>query len=554
MNASNTNASMSEDDPWDVDSLLAQLGSVLDDRWVLEEVLGCGGMGAVFKARQLSVDRQVAVKLIRPDIVLSTRITARFLREGRILSTLQHPNIVTLFDVGQDTTTGTLYLVMELLSGEPMDRVQEQRSLRLTDVIELSGQLFSALGAAHSQGIIHRDIKPSNLILEEVASGSLHLTLLDFGVARSERPEDQGLTSTGQIHGTPLYMAPEQVNGIHVTASADLYAAGLIMYRLLSGEDAFEGNSAFDIFVKQVREPPPPLEERWIMETPPHPELIALVNRLLAKSPDDRPASAAEVLAHLHEIRVQFSNAPSAAYVERSALPGPRPEETSGSWPSPQERTTLKKSRAASPHAAGEGATARPQRLAMMTTPEASYAMPGSVSASGGTADPYAEELLHAAPRTPNATVAVALVLLGVLVTGLFMWSIWPKPTDRASPSDNAVNASTSAQTPSTGASEGAGDTLQGAEAKGTAATGPAGEAPKDTLADSAEPRDTPSRPEDPPKDNPEHTDQAIPDTLTGHTKPRHRTTPHRNPTPKNHPPAKKQDDLNKLLNELETR
>ena len=468
------------------ESAASQIGVILDGRWVLEGVIGRGGMGAVYEARQLSVDRRVAVKLIRPDLVVSERLKGRFLREGRILSALQHPHIVTLLDVGQDAATGTLYLVMERLEGEPLRELLARRRLTLAEAVELSRQLLSALGAAHRRGVIHRDVKPSNIMVKADAAGRLHLTLVDFGVARSDRPEDQGLTATGQIHGTPRYMAPEQITGDALTPSVDLYAAGLIMYRLLADGDAFEGDSAFDIFIKQVRERPPALTSRWSMAEPQAPALIQLVHRLLAKAPSARPGSADDALAALSALAAPPRQATPAPTPRRPtptparhatapteappSLQPPAPTPTNA-WPPPLRRVRLSPAphavppqpprgasappsapQTAQPTAAPRPTTPRPpRRRVAATSPEAlphhasrrvqivspMRALQARPLAPDDTlvtpALPYPNHLALTAPgpHPPQWAMAISMALFGALVAGLIAWSFWPEPAPR---------------------------------------------------------------------------------------------------------------------------
>ncbi len=283
------------------------IGVVLDQRWRMERLIGEGGMGAVFEARQVNVDRSVAVKLIRGDFAREEVVVSRFYREARVMSGLQHPNIIKLLDFGQDEESGDLYMVMELLRGRPLaDMLRDGEHLALEDVLTLTEQLAAALMVAHSRGVIHRDLKPDNLFIQRVSGRGLHLTLLDFGIARVDEGEVGRLTRTGAIQGTPTYMSPEQAQGDPVTSSVDLYAMGVILYEILTGREPFTGESLMQVLMAHITTPPPELAARWRMAEPLCDPLVRLVNRLLAKRPEDRPESALEVLHEAQAIRAHL--------------------------------------------------------------------------------------------------------------------------------------------------------------------------------------------------------------------------------------------------------
>ena len=265
-------------------------------RYQVEAELGRGNMSIVYKAFDPRIDRYLAVKVLRDKYARDVSSRQRFLREARAAGGLGHPNIVTVFDVGQ--IDGVPYLAMELLEGDTLaDRLDAAEPPSLKESLELLIQLSSALTYAHQRGVIHRDIKPANVYFD-AASGVAKL--LDFGIAGISNRPDKSLTASGSIVGTPGYMAPEQISGGPLDERCDLYALGVVMYRLLGGRLPFDAPNLGEQLAKVVQEPPPALE-------PVHPqtpvELIEMTHRLLAKKPEARHQQAAEVLQELQDIR-----------------------------------------------------------------------------------------------------------------------------------------------------------------------------------------------------------------------------------------------------------
>ena len=272
----------------------------LDGRWVIEDLLGEGGMGAVFRGKQTRLNRPVAIKVLKPELAQNAKLVSRFMREARVLSTLRHPHIVTMLDFGRDEETGALYLVMELLEGEPLDEWMSRREeLTLQNVVDITMQVARALDEAHGQGMVHRDLKPPNIFVSPVADG-VHVKVLDFGIAKvAEEDEVESLTRTGDIQGTPHYMAPEQAIGDGIGSSADLYALGVILFEMISGDPPFDGSSPMSVLLMHVNEPLPSLEQQWGIDGEPNAALVELTERLLSKHVEDRPESAAVVLDEL---------------------------------------------------------------------------------------------------------------------------------------------------------------------------------------------------------------------------------------------------------------
>lgn len=260
-------------------------------------LLGAGGMGEVYRARDLRLDRTVALKVLAADLAGGPDERARFEREARAIASLTHPHICTLYDVGHHE--GTEFLVMELLEGPTLAARLESGPLPLREAITCATQVASALAAAHRLGLVHRDLKPANIILTR--SGA---KLLDFGLAklRAERPTGiEGLTRTsvtveGTILGTLHYMAPKQLEGREVDERADIFAFGVVLFEMLTGKRAFDGASQAGVIAAILHEPPPSVTALVNEATP---ALERLLTTCLAKGPDDRWSSAHDVWLQL---------------------------------------------------------------------------------------------------------------------------------------------------------------------------------------------------------------------------------------------------------------
>jgi serine/threonine protein kinase len=237
-------------------------GDVLEGRYRIEEKLGEGGFGAVFRATQLNIDRKVAIKVVQPQLLAMGSGLERFLREAKVAQHLEHPNIVRMYDFGH-TEDGTPYIAWELLKGKPLDAILEEGlPLPPSRVVRICLQVLKALMEAHAQGIVHRDIKPANIFLSEFSGEPDFVKVLDFGIAKAldvtEGNKTKALTMAGQIIGTPNYMAPEQVEGKAVGPSADLYSLGLVMAELLTGQAVFQG-TGLAVCAAQLSPEPVPL-------------------------------------------------------------------------------------------------------------------------------------------------------------------------------------------------------------------------------------------------------------------------------------------------------
>ena len=281
------------------------VGSTIEGRYELTGLLGKGGYGSVYRARQLNMDRDVAIKVILPHLISDERIVKRFLREARAVSRLKNPHIVQVYDSGC-TGDGTLYIVMELLQGRSLkDIFAEQAPMEPRRLAKLLAQVCEALAEAHSftppgttepAPIVHRDLKPENVMVATSRAGSEHCYLLDFGIVRMADEEidlDASLTG-GMAVGTPYYMSPEQGYGERVTPAADLWALGVMLYQGLCGKRPFGGKSVLAIVQAVTQDPTPPLQVPDGHLEPPL-ALVQLVEQLLQKDPAQRPQSAADV-------------------------------------------------------------------------------------------------------------------------------------------------------------------------------------------------------------------------------------------------------------------
>jgi serine/threonine-protein kinase len=266
------------------------IGRNLEGRFLIKERLGTGGMGAVYRAWQGSVGREVAVKVIESRLKGGKLAAKRFLREAKLASRLQHANTVSVIDFGQ-TEDGLLYLVMELVKGRTMgDVLLEDGPFPVDRMVRIGLQLCDALVAAHKLSIIHRDLKPSNVIVLDEPPGRDLVKVLDFGLAKSL--VDEGLTTVTQsdaIMGTPSYIPPEAVTKMQFDARSDLYSLGVILYEVLAGRLPFDATTVQAMLRQHAYDMPKPLPE-----TVP-PPVVELLFRLLEKEPDRRPQSAMEV-------------------------------------------------------------------------------------------------------------------------------------------------------------------------------------------------------------------------------------------------------------------
>src|SRR5688572_9393173 len=277
------------------------IGYILDDKYRIENRLGIGGMGTVYRARHLLIDRAVAIKVLNPRFVEDEAAQLRFRREARAAGRLQHANAVGVTDFGR-TSEGYVYIVMELLEGRTLrDVLAKEAPLDTARAVALMLQTSAAVAAAHEAGIIHRDLKPANIFIVHNSELPAVVKVLDFGIAKLaadtlEEDEAHTLTQVGAMIGTPRYMSPEQCDGAEHTPAADVYGLGVILYEMLTGSVPFSGSTPLAIVMKHTTELP--RSQRELVSCIP-PALEHVVLHALEKRPQDRPADAAESGAEL---------------------------------------------------------------------------------------------------------------------------------------------------------------------------------------------------------------------------------------------------------------
>src|ERR1700694_4759474 len=278
------------------------IGQVFDGKYRLDERLGGGGMGTVYRATHLLIDRVVAVKVLSQRFVGDETAQQRFRREARAAGRMQHPNAVTVNDFGA-TEDGWLYIVMELLEGQTLrDLLAREAPLDPARAVSFMLQTWAAVAAAHDAGLIHRDLKPANIFIEQRPNFPAMVKVLDFGVAKfmvEEHDDDYNtLTQVGAIIGTPRYMSPEQCSGAApLTPASDVYSLGIILYEMLTGAVPFNADTPLALALKHVSEAPRSLHE--IVPSIPE-DLEKVVSHALAKNPTDRPVDAHEFRRELH--------------------------------------------------------------------------------------------------------------------------------------------------------------------------------------------------------------------------------------------------------------
>jgi len=281
----------------------------LSDRYEIGEILGFGGMSEVHMARDLRLHRDVAVKVLRADLARDPSFYLRFRREAQNAAALNHPAIVAVYDTGEaETPAGPLpYIVMEFVDGITLrDIVQTDGPMPPRRAIETIADACQALNFSHQHGIIHRDVKPANIMISKAGA----VKVMDFGIARAIADSGNSVTQTAAVIGTAQYLSPEQARGDTVDARSDVYSLGCVLYEILTGEPPFIGDSPVAVAYQHVREDPVPPSERYEGISP---ELDAVVLKALAKNPDNRYQTAAEMRADL--VRVHNGEAPDAPKV-----------------------------------------------------------------------------------------------------------------------------------------------------------------------------------------------------------------------------------------------
>lgn len=314
------------------------VGRTLGGRYLVTKRIAEGGMGVVYEAEHAELRRRVAVKVLHAYLAKDAEIEARFRREALAISAIAHPNVVEVYDSGA-LPDGRHYLVLELLEGRDLARVlRDDGPMTVGRVTRVLAQVAAGLAVAHDKGIIHRDLKPENVFLTDETLGRERVKVVDFGVARYvEAPGVDAKTRTGTTVGTPYYMAPEQAQGRkEIDARADVYALGVMGFRMLTGHHPFDDDSYPMLVVKICTEPPPPIAT-WRKDVPP--ELTRLLERMMAKSPSSRPSSMREVEAALARFATldgpaALTDAPPPSRELPVVLDSPLPRSSSHGGPS----------------------------------------------------------------------------------------------------------------------------------------------------------------------------------------------------------------------------
>jgi serine/threonine-protein kinase len=396
------------------------VGTTLDGRYLIEEHLATGGMGAVFRGRHVYMRKDVALKVLRPDLSASSELVERFRRESEIAASLEHDNIVKVTDFGR-TPEGWLFLAMELLFGESLfDRLRREGFLPPEEAVPVLWQVCAGLEAAHARGVVHRDLKPENVFLARSAGGREVVKILDFGIAKIADPHSDSATQAGMVVGTPEYLSPEQATGSAVDGRADLYTVGLIAFRMLTGRHPFKADEPRALLMMQATRPVPPITEprpdlaAW-------PALVTVVERACQKDPAARYQTAGDMRADLGAVLGPHYQPPLAT-----------PAALSGAGPLASLRPT----------------TSGTMRLgAPVTSPGGAPALTPALPRTSPGPAPVLPELAPPAPvatrwimrrRGRLAVLAGALALLVVLAGLWVAGSLRPGPAPVASPAATA--------------------------------------------------------------------------------------------------------------------
>src|SRR5919199_4180426 len=268
------------------------IGTLVGDRFRLEEKVGSGGMSSVYRAFDPTLERWVAIKLMHSDITSDADQLERFRREARAVAQLNHPHVVTVIDAGEDD--GAPFIVFEYVEGETLkDRIRRLGRLPVAEAVAYAVEIGRALECAHEHMLVHRDVKPQNVLIDP--DGRAKVT--DFGIARSL--EAQGLTATGRVLGTTDYVSPEQALGHEVTGQSDIYSLGIVLYEMLTGEVPYQADTQVAVAMKHVRDPLPDVQRR-------RPEvsaaLAAVVERATAKETQNRYQDVSQMVHDLEEV------------------------------------------------------------------------------------------------------------------------------------------------------------------------------------------------------------------------------------------------------------
>jgi len=291
------------------------IGQVINRNFRIDKLLGVGGMGKVYKARQLSLDKDVVIKLLHDHFNDDPQLVQRFQREARSASRLSHPNSIQVIDFGQDAN-GVLFMAIEFLDGRDLyGMLGAEGPFTAERLAKIMIQVCSALAEAHEQNVIHRDLKPENIMIVD-HRGTEFVKVLDFGIAKIQDPDEkpeQALTQAGMVCGTPEYMSPEQARGQKLDHRSDLYALGVVVYQLATGELPFNADTAIGIVTKHILEQPDPPRQKY-PQLNIHPDLEAIILKAMAKNVDERFSTAMEMVQAFEELLRTLARESSTAF------------------------------------------------------------------------------------------------------------------------------------------------------------------------------------------------------------------------------------------------
>src|SRR4051812_9134027 len=277
------------------------IGQLVAGRFKVEELIGQGGMGKVYRARHLALDRVICLKMLKPALLEDPTLVGRFEREAKAASRLNHPNGIGILDFGRNDADGGLFIAMEYVQGKDLRLVlRDEWPLPEERLCNIMAQVLSALSEAHAHNVIHRDLKPENIMVEPRREGDF-VKVLDFGIAKILDSDMPGLTRNDVVCGTPQYMAPEQATGSALDQRCDLYAVGVILYQMATGHLPFDGQNSMEVLTKHVNEPPLPPRQRQ-PDAPISEAMESLILRALEKDPALRPQTAEEFRQLIFEV------------------------------------------------------------------------------------------------------------------------------------------------------------------------------------------------------------------------------------------------------------
>ncbi len=466
-------------------------GTVVAKRYRIEELINFGGMGALYRARDLEAQRPCALRVLPDTYSRDPEIMNRFMREARAATEIGHPNIIEVFDIGR-LEDGSVYAVMELLDGQTVAEILKiEGVLKPERAVHVAAQVCRALGTAHESSITHRDLKPENIVLIFHDGDLDFVKVVDFGICK--HTDDGATTSSGQIIGAPDYMAPEQAAGAEANEASDIYALGCVLFEMLTGRVPYRGRNAIDVLMKKGASDAPRVTElqRALPEA-----LADVVAWCLSRRPEDRPESMRALeLDLMRSIDPHASQSVRARLAEASARTPASPintalVEAAISVPTPVESPIARAVRSATSSAGGPAAEPGPGPSPAEASGETD-ARPSPPTEPESAPRPVVEDLDELDGSTSGGTL-ITILLLGAVATGLVLYLVKPElfglaqgPAETGGPSKIAVSASASA-----GAAPAA-DSESSSEADSGAETGSAAESAGGSSGGGSEPPET---------------------------------------------------------------